>query len=324
MLDGRPERLLIEREGDMTPRLGARYLGRVSALSRRMDLARIDIGFGVGAGQAATLKLGGTERLSQGSTVEVEVATEPTRGKGAGVKLLRIAESAPPQCVAAPTPMLDRLHRWAPETAVVTGADARAFADEAQTEALAREHRLPGGVTLTIEPTRALTAVDVDLSEPGSPKAALQANLQALSHASRLLRLKSLGGLIAIDLVGFPKEKLRLQEAARAAFALDGSEVTTAPISRFGVLELAKPRREQPVEERLLDTDGRLSAKSIAQQLVRDLQRQAGFAPGMRLTAICSADVARELAPLVAKLGPQFSLQEGAGRDRAAFDITAR
>jgi hypothetical protein len=321
LVNGRPERLLIDRDGDATPRLGARYLGRVVASSSRMGLARLDIGLGADPGLAASLRLGGGDAPAEGASVEVEIIGEPARGKGAQVRLIRVAPTGRPELLAAPPSVRDRLAALSPGSPIVEGERARDLADDAQVEALAREHGLAGALTLTIEPTRALIAVDVDLAETGAPQGALQANLTAIRQASRLLRLKALCGLIVIDLIGFPKEKARLQAIAQDAFAPDGAEVVIGALSRFGALELSKPRRDQPLHERLRDPDGGLSARTLAQHAVRDLDRQGRFQPGVCLAAVCAPQIASELRPLVLRLGPRFSVREEVGRDRSNTDI---
>ncbi len=112
---------------------------------------------------------------------------------------------------------------------------------------LAAVHRLPGGATLTIETTRALAAVDVDLGADGpvSPRKAMEANLRAVRHAARLLRLKAIGGTAVIDLVGFPRHAAPVQEAAREAFEPDQPGVIVLPVSRLGLLQVGRPHRER-------------------------------------------------------------------------------
>ena len=318
-LDGRPERLLIAREGDDTPRLGVRYAARVEAVSARMGLARLDLG-----GVAGALRVRAGETAPDvGRLIHVEVLAEPVRGKPAALRRLddppagvRAGRLSDPPDVAM---QLAALGAVEPET----GDPARDAADEAQGEALATLHVLDGGVTLAIEPTRALTAIDVDLAETGAAVSVGRANLLAVHEAARLLRLKAIGGLVAIDLIGFPKDGRRLHAAALEAFAADGPEVAVAPLSRFGVLELAKPHAGQPLSERLLASDGRLGARTIAQRLVRDLERQGRFDPGARLAARCPPEVARLAAPLVARLGPRFSVQEALGAAGASTDIVS-
>ena len=319
-LDGAPERLLIEREGDTTPRLGQRFAGRVEAVSARMGLARVDIGVAVGS-----LRLRGSAAPPhQGERLAVEVVAEAARGKPAALRRIE----APDADLAKPA-SLDRPRTVERQLADlgfadwVGGEEACERADEAQALALAALHDLGDGLTLAIEPTRALTAVDVDLADGAAGLSLSVANARALAEAARLLRLKAQGGLVAIDLIGFPKDGRRLQALAAEAFAPDGPEVVIGALSRFGVLELAKPNARRPLVERLMEPDGRSAARTVAQDLVRALERQGRFEPGARLAAVCAPEVAHELGPLVARLGPRFSVRSTVGMAREHTDIVA-
>ena len=139
-------------------------------------------------------------------------------------------------------------------------------------------HALPGGGSIAIEPTRALVSVDVDLGSGGgrdAKRAARQANLAALAELGRLLRLKALGGLVVIDLVGRGHDGQALARAAQTAFGPDQPGVVIGPVTRFGTLELALPRRYRPVREILCGPDGRLTDRSLALRLVRAIEREA-------------------------------------------------
>ena len=317
LLDGRPERLLIERDGEAEIALGARYRGRVVAVSARMGLARLDLGEGV-----ASLKLTRDAPLAEGALVEVEVTAEPGRGKGAFVALAGAQAEGRLGLVRPPPPLVERLQAFAPGSAIKEGEDARDAADEAQAQALAWEHSFPGGLSLCLETTRALVAVDVDLSEAGAPASTLKANLAAIRQAARLLRLKALSGLIVIDLIGFPQEKARLHAVLLEAFAPDGGDVAIGPLSRFGAVELALPRRYRPLAERLLDAEGRPCARTIAQGAVRELERRRRFETGSRLVATCTPEVAAALRPLAAQLGPMFQVRDSVAVARADPDIS--
>jgi hypothetical protein len=322
-LDGAPERLLLERDGDPTPRLGAVYGGRVSELSARLGLARIDLG----DGQIGSLRLRGVERPPhEGQRLKAVVVAEPAGGKPAALRLAGEGEPERSGLIAAAPSVEAQLRRLAGdvsiiESDIIEGELAREQADEAEAEVLARRHSLDGGLALTIEPTRALVAVDVDLEEGGAALSVGQANQRALWQAARLLRLKGLAGLVVIDLIGFPKDRRRLLETAAEAFAPDGPETVIGALGRFGSLDLAKPHLEQPLHERLLGADGRRSARTLAQDLVRRLDRQGRFEPGRRLEAVCAPDVAQLLRPLVAQMGPRFAVREASGTARDVTDI---
>jgi Ribonuclease G/E len=207
----------------------------------------------------------------------------------------------------------------------VGGEDAREAADEAEEAALAVRHELGGGLALSIEPTAALTAVDLDWSGAGAGKAALKANLRGLHEAARLLRMKAIGGTIAIDLIGFPgREGGPRRREQGSGFAPDGAQVVVLPVSRLGLVELSKPHREQTLLQRLLAPDGRLSARSLAQRLVRAMEREGRSDPGARVTALVAPEVAAELSPLAAALGPRFTVRQELGCDRLKTDIQLR
>ena len=321
-LDGRPERLWIEREGvTVRPRLGERHRARVEEVSPGLRLARLVLE----GGQEAALQLPKAEAPHRGSAVEVEIAAEERAGKAAVARL--IAPSAgPPQRLSDAVSIEKRLQASAPEAEIIGGDQAREIADEAEDAALAGSHDLAGGLILHIEPTHALVAVDVDWAGAPRPSAAavMRANLEALAEAARLLRLKALGGTVAVDLVGFPRDREGLQAAAREAFAPDGPGVSVLPVNRVGLLILAKPHREQPLVERLCAGDGRLSARSVAQRLVRALERQGRGDPGGRLVAACAPEVAAELEPLARRMGPRFGVEATLGWDRLKTDMRFR
>jgi len=296
-LDGRPERLLIERGGETWPRLGVKRRARVTLVDRALGLAMLDLG----EGQAASLRLKADRAPPvQGQSLDVEIAIEPQGGKPAVARVLPAeAEPAP-----HPSSLEERLKLLAPGAPVILDSEARAAADEAEDEALAVEHVLGGGVSLAIEPTRALTAVDIDLGSGGTDgkRAARQANLTALAALGRLLRITALGGLVVVDLVGRGHDGQALAHAAQNAFAADQPGVAIGPITKFGTLELALPRRWRPVREILCDADGRLTVQTLALRLVRAIERQARAAPGARFVARCAPEVAAAAAGSVESL----------------------
>jgi Ribonuclease G/E len=319
-LDGRPERLLIVRDGDIeAQRLGARVLARVRRIERGLASAFLDMG----EGPDAVLPLAGHARaLVEGSAVEVVVIAEARSGKGAVVRLDGPGEG-PPRLLAAGPGLAKRLAAWT-DAPPVEGPAARDAADLAEAQALAVEHGLPGGGSIAIESTRALVAVDVDLGARLGADAArrtLGANLAAIKEAARLLRLKALGGLVVIDLAGRGQDGPALLAAAKAAFAPDEPGVSLGPISRFGTLTLAVPHRDRPLTEILLDDDRLPTPRTVAHRLVRAMERQGRADPGGRIAGVCSVEVAAQARPWVAALGPRFSLQEEVGRARLDTDI---
>jgi len=324
-LDGRPERLLISRDGDLAVQaLGARVVARVRAVDRANALAFLDLGVGPDAVLNVTKDQG---PLVEGRALEVEIRAEGRRDKGASVRLLGPAEGPPRLLAAAPT-VEEQLLGFAPGAAIRDGTIARSVADGAQDEALSTAFPLPGGGSVSVEPTRALIAIDVDLgSRPGveAKKATRAANFAALGVAARAMRLKGLGGLAVIDLVGRGHDAPALLSAARAAFGPDNPGVALGAVSRFGTLELTVPRRARPAVDILTDDTGAPSALTRALVLLRALEREAMADGGGRFEAVASAAVARAaasgLAILVARLGARLAVRADPGRADSQSEV---
>lgn len=317
-IDGRPERLIIVRD-DEPPRLqlGARLRARV----RKVEPALGSAFFDLGEGTEALLAFKPDARPVEGQSLEVEIRTEPRRGKLATVRVLGPADGPPG--LIAPAPDVAQRLREIVRDEPFTGRPAREMADEAEAEALEVLHALPGGGTLAIEPTRALTAIDIDLGErkgQDAKRVTRQANLTALGQAARLLRLKGLGGLVVIDLVGRGHDGNALMAAARAAFGPDNPGVAIGPVGRFGTMELTIPRRARPVLEILCEANGALSDRSLAHRLIRRIEAEAASQPGARIRATCAPAVAHAAEPLArqlaARIGARFVIDADPARPR--------
>lgn len=324
-LDGRPERMMIHRaDDDQHLALGARLIVRVAAIEPAISTAFLDLG----EGRQAILPFKSDAKPVRGAALEIEIRSEPRDGKLAVARLIGAGEGAP-RLLAPPPSLAEFLQGLVREVSLVEGADARIAADEAEAEALQTVHPLPGGGTLAIEPTRALTAVDVDLGErkgADAKRVTRQANMVALGETARLLRLKGLGGLVVIDLVGRGHDGNALLAAARLAFAADNPGVAIGPVGRFGTMELAIPRRTRPVLERLRNPDGSLSDRALAQRLIRRLEDEAIAQPGARLVAKCAPALTRTVGALIRELaqrfGDRFAVSADPGRLREHIDVS--
>jgi Ribonuclease G/E len=320
-LDGEPERLLIRRDDD-DPRsiLGARLTAVVAEVQPQLATAFLDLG----EGAQAILPFKPDARPTRGAVVEVEIRAEPRRGKLAVARLIGPGEGRPGLLAPAPD-LAETLRQLTRGAEPVRGPEARQAADLAEAEALEVLHPLPGGGELAIEPTRALTAIDVDLADrkgADAKRTTRAANLAALALGARLLRLKSLGGLVIFDLVGRGHDAAALLAAARAAFGPDNPGVSISPVGRFGTMEVSLPRRTRPLAEVLCRGDGALTDRSLAQRLVRRLQAEAEADRGGRFegrAAPAVAAAAQRLAPQLAeRLGARFRITPDAAlpRDR--------
>lgn len=143
---------------------------------------------------------------------------------------------------------------WAepPPDEVAEGPDA--FAAHGVLEAIdalrSAEVPLGAGATMWVEPTRALVAVDVNTGGDTTPAAGLKANLAAARELPRQLRLRGLGGQVAIDFAPMPRRDRQSVEAAlKAAFRADPVETALVGWTPLGHHELQRKRERRPLAE---------------------------------------------------------------------------
>ena len=307
--DGRFEHLLIQREDDVPEhRLGARCIGRIVEVHPGLKGCFVDLGPVV----HGFLPFRGQDRLTSGQKVEVEVSAEPREGKGPTLRLIGAGEGEPRLLTPGPT-VAETLARLAPGVAPVTGLAAIQASWDAEEEALAdRDLVHDTGLDIAVERTRAMIAVDLDLSPaPGmafGAAARTRANRQGVQAAARMIRLKRWGGLVAIDLIGTGQDGDVVMAAAKQAFGGD-PEVVFGPVNRFGVMQLAVPWRLTPLEEVLNGRDRRRRPEQRAQDIVRSLRHSLmSDTTVARITLRGAPDEAALAAPLVARLGPRAHL----------------
>jgi Ribonuclease G/E len=298
--EGRPIALRIARASDdgRRARWGEMYCARVREIDRRRRGAFVDLGL---RDQQGFLPLGEDGRvrmrrervaLTEGAGVIVGVTREAARGKNPVVELQESGhDGESPHRIAR--------HDVDDELVLAKPADAglRAKLDAAIEDALARTAPIPGGGALTIEPTAALVAVDVDAggrAGSGDPERfALDLNIAAAAEAARQIRLRNLGGLIAIDFVSMRAKShaKHLEEAVRAAFADDPWSIQFGALSRFGVFDLARAQLRTPLHEQLRDANGRSTIETVALMGLRAIEREARAQTGRQIACTVAPEV---------------------------------
>lgn len=123
------------------------------------------------------------------------------------------------------------------------------FQIESQIEsAFRREVSLPSGGAIVIDPTEALTSIDVNSARATKggdiEETALHTNLEAADEIARQLRLRDLGGLFVIDFIDMlPNRNQReVENRLKEALKADRARVQVSRISRFGLLEMSRQR----------------------------------------------------------------------------------
>ena len=120
---------------------------------------------------------------------------------------------------------------------------------ESQIEsAFQREVRLPSGGSIVIDPTEALTSIDINSARAtkGSDieETAFNTNLEAADEIARQLRLRDLGGLVVIDFIDMTpvRHQREVENRMKDAVRHDRARVQLGRISRFGLLEMSRQR----------------------------------------------------------------------------------
>lgn len=305
-LDGLPERLIIAwDDDDPLDADGVRGVARVRKIERAFASAFVQLPGG--ADVLLPLKPD-MPKLVEGQLVEIEIRAPSRRDKLAVARFIGEAEGEPRVLQAALT-VEEQLRILVKSGSPTTGLAALAAVEAAEAEALETVFALPGGGDISIEPTRALVAVDVDLGGregADAKRAARQANMAAFAVAARVLRLKGLGGIVVFDLVGRGHDGQAMSTAVRNAFSVDNPGVAIGPVSRFGTLEMTLPRRARPALDRLVDAQGALPPKAAARRLARAFEREGRADPGGRLAGRCAPAVAEAFAELDAKLADRI------------------
>ncbi|CAK1765134.1 ribonuclease E [Vibrio crassostreae] len=127
---------------------------------------------------------------------------------------------------------------------------------ESQIEsAFQREVRLPSGGSIVIDPTEALTSIDINSARATKggdiEETALNTNLEAADEIARQLRLRDLGGLVVIDFIDMTpvRHQREVESRLRDAVRLDRARVQIGRISRFGLLEMSRQRLSPSLAE---------------------------------------------------------------------------
>lgn len=109
-------------------------------------------------------------------------------------------------------------------------------------QALSNRVNLASGGWLMIETTEAMTTIDVNSG--GDTADARGVNLEAAQAIGRQLRLRALGGLVAIDFIDMSEEadNEAVLAALDAGFQGDKNPIRIGPMSEFGVVEMTRRR----------------------------------------------------------------------------------
>ncbi len=166
-----------------------------------------------------------------------------------------------------------------------TGAIFQHYQIEEQIDAVfARKVDLPSGGSIVINPTEALTAIDVNSARTEGAnvkKTALKVNLEATEAIAAQLKLRDMGGLIVIDFIHMDEadHRKQVEECMQKLLEHDRANSKIQGISELGLMEISRQR----LRPSLLDSttmvcphckgDGRISNfQFIVTTILRTLQ----------------------------------------------------
>ena len=122
-------------------------------------------------------------------------------------------------------------------------------------EALKPRVDLPSGGYIIIEPTEALTVIDVNSGSftrsANSRETVLWTNCEAAIEIARQLKLRNIGGVIIIDFIDMDtkRDQLQLLEHFTSAINGDSARPQIASLTELGLVELTRKRQGQNIYE---------------------------------------------------------------------------
>lgn len=122
-------------------------------------------------------------------------------------------------------------------------------------EALSKKVWLKSGGFLVIEPTEALTAIDVNTGKSDRKGTAqdlfFRTNLEAAVEIAQQLRLRNLSGIILVDFIDMkdPARGQELLETLKAACKKDPIPVSVLGFTRLGLVEITRKKAEKSLYE---------------------------------------------------------------------------
>ncbi len=210
--------------------------------------------------------------------------------------------------------------------------------DEAIERLLDGRIKLASGGEIVVEPTEALTAIDVNTGDitrhkgAGGNKAsrALATNLEAADEIARVLRAANIGGIVVVDFLKMTgrSDETRVIERLQRGVAGDTSPVRIGGFSKLGLVDLSRARRGPSLFDTLSDKSDRvrLNARAIAARAVRLALRAAEAAPGRRVICESAPDIHARIETLrdaaksdmmgALEARVMFQPREGFARDR--------
>lgn len=127
-------------------------------------------------------------------------------------------------------------------------------------KALQERAYLKSGGYLVIQPTEAMTIIDVNsgkaIKGTNNSEALLKMNLEAAKEIAKQLRIRNISGIIIVDFINMKSDKdsTTLLNVLREYVASDWIETTVHDITRLGLVEITRKKVRKPIYEIIKNT----------------------------------------------------------------------
>ncbi|MDU6264407.1 MAG: ribonuclease E/G [Anaerocolumna aminovalerica] len=118
---------------------------------------------------------------------------------------------------------------------------------------------LKSGATLIIQPTEALTVIDVNTGKAISGKKNVEdtffkVNMEAAQEIAKQIRLRNLSGIIIIDFIDMSKQeyKVKLMKVLEELFRKDPVKTTLVDMTALNLVEVTRKKVRKPLYEQIL------------------------------------------------------------------------
>ena len=206
---------------------------------------------------------------------------------------------------------------------------------------------LKSGVSIVINPTEALVAIDVNTGRYVGKKTAgrledtiLKTNLEAAKEIVRQIRLRDLGGIIVLDFIDMEDKKNRQKvlQAVEHELRKDRAPSKALQVSDFGLVIITRKRVKQSLERVLTEPCPYCagsavikSSSTICYEILAEVKKIGADLNGHSLVLRVNPDIARAfgdeeravLKELRQSLGKDLVLRPDAQLHHEQFDVMA-
>ncbi|QJQ96449.1 MULTISPECIES: ribonuclease G [Halomonadaceae] len=219
--------------------------------------------------------------------------------------------------------------------------DLYSVEDEIQ-KALGRKVQLKSGGYLVIDPTEAMTTIDVNtggyVGHRNLEETIFKTNLEAATAIARQLRLRNLGGIVIIDFIDMedPEHQRQVLRVLEKSLERDHAKTKCTGVTELGLVQLTRKRTRESLEQTLCEhcptCQGRGSLKTpetVCYEIFREILREErAYSPETYMVLASQAVVDRLLdeessavADLEIFIGKTIRFQVEAHYSQEQYDI---